>query len=705
MCIACRKKATSGPVRQLLPILGLGLAVLAAACRPPTEARGVQPRLAQAEQLLHDNRPRDAVRVLERALEGGPDAAVSGRLGVLYAQLGDWKRAAVHLERAGNVQTDVALGSLLALSLAASGDAQGARKRVPRHDDMRPGSELGLLVAAALAREPGDQLPLRQRLWAWRDRHDESAPAELHAGVGALSFTLGDAPSARAAYAAVRSARLADASWAAGLARVHVLQGHPVPARALLERLVALHPEHQEAWLRLAELAVAEGDAALLRRALARLPVTKPEPDGIRLLQARALWLEQRPAAALERLGTAQPLGTAPLAAEQVELELLRVRCALEAGRLGETDARLQMLALRPELALRASALRVELELMRGQLDAAQERAQELTKIQPGAGEAHYWTGRVQAERKAWPAAQAAYRLYLERVPRPDPRRVEVLHRLALATLAEGSASAAQALFETALVEDPDGLEPLKQLQALLPAADAEARLRKQIGLALRSVPARTLLAELLRKQARQAEAEQVYRDALVQEPDDSRGAMAFAAFLREQQRGAEALQVLEAAYARDPEQRTVLAMLANAQAEAGQAARAAELYEQLVTRTPDSVPALNNLAFLYADVLGQPDRALVHAERAQQLAPDWPEVQDTLGWVRLKRGQHAEALELLGRAAERLPKQPSVLYHLGAAQLAAGQRDAGRSTLQRAAQHRGPFPERERVAELLAAK
>lgn len=703
MAIQCRKKPTTALFRRH-QVATVAIGLLLIACRGPSEARGVQPRVAQAEKLLKENRPLEAVAALERALEGGPNAMVSGRLGVLYAQLGDWKAAAAQLERVGKGQTDAALSSLLSLSLAASGADDAARKVVPRHDDVRPGSELGILVAAALAAERGDQLALRKRLWAWRDHDGTKAPAELHAAIGALSLALDDAASARAAYARVHEARLADATWTAGLARVHEHQGQLDAARVLMERLVALHPTHDTAWLRLAELGALEGNASLMHRALAKLPATKPQPVAVGLLRARALWLEQRPAAALEQLGEAPVLGAAPLDATQAEVELLRARCWLETGRVDDADARLSLLAARPELALRAAAMRVELELGRGKLDAALERVQALSAAHPNAAEVDYWTGRIQAERKAWAEAMAAYRSYLDKAARPDARRVEALHRMALVLAADGKPGA-QGLFEAALAEDPGALQPLKQLLTMLPPVDAEARLRKQIGLALHSVPVRNLLAELLRKHDRKAEAEQVYRDALVQEPDDLGGSTALAAFLIEEQRRPEAVQVLEAAHVRDPGQRTVLAMLANAQAEAGQPARAAELYEELLKLTPDSVPALNNLAFLYADALGQLDAALRHAEHAQLLAPDWPEVQDTLGWVRLKRGQHAEAVELLGKAAERLPRQPTVLYHLGAAQLAAGQQDLGRRTLALALQQRGPFPERERAAELRAAK
>lgn len=48
---------------------------------------------------------------------------------------------------------------------------------------------------------------------------------------------------------------------------------------------------------------------------------------------------------------------------------------------------------------------------------------------------------------------------------------------------------------------------------------------------------------------------------------------------------------------------------------------------------------ALNNLA--YALALDDPDEALKFAEKAVEIAPDEPTVQDTLGWVCYRKGMY----------------------------------------------------------------
>jgi tetratricopeptide (TPR) repeat protein len=87
----------------------------------------------------------------------------------------------------------------------------------------------------------------------------------------------------------------------------------------------------------------------------------------------------------------------------------------------------------------------------------------------------------------------------------------------------------------------------------------------------------------------------------------------------------------------------------------------AAELnYHRALRLVPDDVAALNNLAELLACAPGSPDRiqeALKHAARAVELAPDLPEVHDTLGIARLAASDVEGAIEAF-RACLRLARE-----------------------------------------------
>jgi Flp pilus assembly protein TadD len=55
-------------------------------------------------------------------------------------------------------------------------------------------------------------------------------------------------------------------------------------------------------------------------------------------------------------------------------------------------------------------------------------------------------------------------------------------------------------------------------------------------------------------------------------------------------------------------------------------------------------------------------------ARRAQQLAPDVPQINDTLGWILVENGEAEAALPYLREAVARQSDDPSLRYHLAVA-------------------------------------
>ncbi|MCP4576957.1 MAG: tetratricopeptide repeat protein, partial [Deltaproteobacteria bacterium] len=88
--------------------------------------------------------------------------------------------------------------------------------------------------------------------------------------------------------------------------------------------------------------------------------------------------------------------------------------------------------------------------------------------------------------------------------------------------------------------------------------------------------------------------------------------------------------------------------------------------YEAVMKIDEDYAPAANDLAYLYADRGEDLDKALTLAKKAQQLIPDNPDVEDTLGWVYLKRGSLLLANRHLQKAISQRPNQPLFRFHLG---------------------------------------
>src|SRR5262249_38824373 len=119
----------------------------------------------------------------------------------------------------------------------------------------------------------------------------------------------------------------------------------------------------------------------------------------------------------------------------------------------------------------------------------------------------------------------------------------------------------------------------------------------------------------------------------------------------------------------------------------------ARDAYEKALAMNPNFVPALNNLAVLDSERLGRLDAAYDLAKKAKALAPNSPNIADTLGWILLEKNEFANALPLLQESAGKLPDNPLIQYHLGMAQYMLGQEGPARTTLQRAASSANDFP------------
>jgi cellulose synthase operon protein C len=98
--------------------------------------------------------------------------------------------------------------------------------------------------------------------------------------------------------------------------------------------------------------------------------------------------------------------------------------------------------------------------------------------------------------------------------------------------------------------------------------------------------------------------------------------------------------------------------------------AAAAREYEAIIKTGKVDPSLLNNLAWSY-DKLNDP-RALATAQRAYKLAPDRPEIADTLGWITLRKVDKRQGLVLIQKAADKL-KDPGTQYHLAFALQANG--------------------------------
>lgn len=116
---------------------------------------------------------------------------------------------------------------------------------------------------------------------------------------------------------------------------------------------------------------------------------------------------------------------------------------------------------------------------------------------------------------------------------------------------------------------------------------------------------------------------------------------------------------------------------------------RAAELehWRKAVEADRQNIVALNNLAYLLLDYANKPDEALVYAQQAHELAPDNPDIEDTVGWALYRKGIYPMAVKHLEHAVSRDGKSAAAgstvrKYHLAMAYFKLGNRDRGAQVL-----------------------
>ena len=113
----------------------------------------------------------------------------------------------------------------------------------------------------------------------------------------------------------------------------------------------------------------------------------------------------------------------------------------------------------------------------------------------------------------------------------------------------------------------------------------------------------------------------------------------------------------------------------------------ARDAYEKLLAINPKHTLTLNNLAYDYCDHLNQLDKAFELANRARQIAPTNTFVADTFGWVLFRKQEYAQAASAIQESADGQPNHPDVRYHLGMARYMTGDEAAARAAFEKALQ------------------
>jgi tetratricopeptide (TPR) repeat protein len=183
--------------------------------------------------------------------------------------------------------------------------------------------------------------------------------------------------------------------------------------------------------------------------------------------------------------------------------------------------------------------------------------------------------------------------------------------------------------------------------------------------------------ASLLARQGDLAQARALLRNHPERRPEDARlKLLAEAQLLRDMKAWQQAFEVYEEARARYPQDTELLYEQAMMAEKAGKPDVMELLLRQIMVIKPDHQHAYNALGYSLADRNERLPEAKQLIEKALELTPTDPYIQDSLGWVEFKLGNLPRALEILQGAYRKRP-DAEIAAHLGEVLWAMDQREA----------------------------
>lgn len=135
-----------------------------------------------------------------------------------------------------------------------------------------------------------------------------------------------------------------------------------------------------------------------------------------------------------------------------------------------------------------------------------------------------------------------------------------------------------------------------------------------------------------------------------------------------------------------------------------GQGAQVADACRAWIDSSPTPHwTALNNCAYGLAVTKGDLELAEAYTQRALQLEPQQPNLQDTLGFVRIQQRRFTEAVKIYASLCEQQPANGSFRYHYGLASAGAGQKVAAKGHFEQALRNQPPAELEKSIRQALA--
>ena len=267
-------------------------------------------------------------------------------------------------------------------------------------------------------------------------------------------------------------------------------------------------------------------------------------------------------------------------------------------------------------------------------------------------------------------------------------RTRDLLLQDAILKLSQKNFPGARKSAEEVLAHDPEDLGALEDM-VLSYAAEKQIpiaiqRVRELAAERPRSAPLQHFLGRWLLNTGKRPEARAAFASALAADPGFKPACVALAQLDVDEGRLDEAQKILLGFMSAKPADDSARVMLGTIEERKGNLQGALEYYHVALGLNEDNVVALNNYAYLLATYARQPDEALKFAEKASELAPDTPAVQDTIGWILYQKGLYSSALKHFEQFASKASTGTQEL-HLALAYLKLGDEKRGQQAVKAA--------------------
>ncbi len=697
-----------------------------------------------------------AVLQFKNASEAKPwEAEPHYQLGLAYMAGGDAKSAALDFKKATELNprhtgAQLKLGEMMAASRNKD-ELEEAEKHAQAVLALSPDDPDALNVIAAAQLKLGDPQSAQSSL----EQALRKSPAHVKSWVGLAEVKMARKDVAGAENALQQACAKAPKSAEARtyLGEFYVNQGRNPEAEQQFRQALAIDPKHGPALLRLGAMQAKAGQndqAEQTYRQVAALPEREYKPAHAEFLfqtgkrdQAIAEFAKLAAAdpgdlnmrtklveayLALKRVDDAEKVLTAAIKKNETDALALmqRGRIYLDTGKYAEAQADMnRVLQFRKDLA-DAHYILAKIAQARANTPAQKQELEETLKLNPSFIEA-----RIDLAQVLLTARDAHAALVLvDEAPKEQMNSVAVILKRNWALLALGRAAEARPGIDRlvatgkvpeALVEDAalrldqkDYAGARKSAEAALKMTPGDTRAlyalvdtytaQKQPAAAVQrmreyavnqpgSAPVQQFVGQILIAGGDRAGARKAFEAAKADRPGFLDADYSLAELDAAEGKVDDARKRLQSVVSAHQDNKAAHKVLAEFELTSGKnPAAAIEQYRKVVAIDPKDALAWNAMAYLLARGKQQ-DEALKSAQKAKELAPDNPAVDDTLGWVYYLQGSYPLSVVHLEAATN---KQGTAVrkYHLAMAYLKAGKADRGRETLEAALKMNPNLPE-----------